>query len=106
MGCFSSKGGGGGSRAVDAVAEPEEAFDASDLKRFKVDASANGCSGMFWRASPNGKTSSASDWPRNGTEIKGWKSKVNPGWVRVDHPEKYWLPMSQHGKPVVHALRD
>lgn len=34
--------------------------------------------------------------------MQGWKSVEHPGWVKVDHPKDYWLPVKQHGKDVVH----
>lgn len=39
---------------------------------WKVDASANGCTGMFWRSKPEmGATHNSQDWPRNGAILKG-----------------------------------
>lgn len=49
-----------------------------------------------------GASVSAPDWPRNGTALQGWVSKVHSGWVKVDHPSGYWLPISQNGHDVVH----
>lgn len=44
----------------------------SEVRTWRVDASAEGCSGMFWRTKPDmGATSSDSSWPRNGTLVKG-----------------------------------
>eukprot|EP00197_Chlamydomonas_leiostraca_P008838 CAMPEP_0202866010 /NCGR_PEP_ID=MMETSP1391-20130828/7004_1 /ASSEMBLY_ACC=CAM_ASM_000867 /TAXON_ID=1034604 /ORGANISM="Chlamydomonas leiostraca, Strain SAG 11-49" /LENGTH=119 /DNA_ID=CAMNT_0049545915 /DNA_START=27 /DNA_END=386 /DNA_ORIENTATION=+ len=80
-----------------------EAFDASTKINFTLDASQNGCTGMYWRSKPDMNASvSAPDWPRNGAKLQGWKSVAHPGWVKVDHPQGYWLPIEQHGKPVVH----
>lgn len=25
-----------------------------------------------------------------------------PGWVKIDHPQGYWMPVEQHGKAVMH----
>lgn len=83
----------------------QDVFDDSNKQDLLVDASQNGCTGMFWREAPSGRTSMAPDWPRNGTKLKGWVSTEHPGWVRIDHPENYWLPMEQHGKPVVHLQK-
>lgn len=30
----------------------------------------------------------------------------NPGWVKIDHPNGYWLPVMQHGKNVMHEIAD
>ncbi|GIL92405.1 hypothetical protein Vretifemale_19966 [Volvox reticuliferus] len=69
----------------------------------RMDASKNGCTGMFWRSKPEMNASvSAPDWPRNGTVFKGWKSLEHPGWVKVDHPKGYWLPIQQYGNDVCH----
>jgi hypothetical protein len=47
--------------------------DASgEWRWFVVDASAEGCSGMFWRTRPDmGATASDPSWPRNGTRVEG-----------------------------------
>ena len=80
-----------------------EEFKQSNRLKWKLDASAGGCSGMFWRAAPSmHSTVSAIDWPRNGTIFYGWKSVKNPGWIKVDNPKGYWLPIEQHGKTVSH----
>ncbi|CAN0365447.1 unnamed protein product [Pylaiella littoralis] len=76
-------------------------------KTFKLDASGGGCSGMFWRSKPEMSAStSSSDWPRNGTILQGWYVEENPGWVKIDHPNGYWLPVMQHGKNVMHEIAD
>jgi hypothetical protein len=36
---------------------------------------------------------------------QGWRSAQSPGFVKIDHPAGYWLPIEQHGKPVVHFDR-
>ncbi|CAM9316727.1 unnamed protein product [Choristocarpus tenellus] len=60
---------------------------------------------MLWRTRPEMNASTkASDWPRNGTELHGWYVKEFPGWVRLDHPQGYWMPVMQHGKPVMHEV--
>mmetsp|Transcript_86588 Transcript_86588/g.106255 ORF Transcript_86588/g.106255 Transcript_86588/m.106255 type:complete len:110 (-) Transcript_86588:138-467(-) len=73
---------------------------ANDNKiSFKVDASAVGCSGMFWR-NENGSTGGVdqSDWPRNGTIIKGWYTNTDKSMVKVDNGK--YMPMKYHGTPV------
>eukprot|EP00198_Chlamydomonas_reinhardtii_P007339 XP_001696675.1 predicted protein [Chlamydomonas reinhardtii] len=78
-------------------------FTAETKIKIRLDASANGCSGMFWRSKPDMNASvSAPDWPRNGAVFLGWKSQEHPGWVKVDHEKGYWMPIEQHGKPVCH----
>lgn len=70
---------------------------------FRVDASANGCSGMFYRTKPEmDATSSDASWPRNGTVLQGRLSKEHSGWVELQNG--YWLPVSQHGKVVTHKV--
>ncbi|CAN0052243.1 unnamed protein product [Ascophyllum nodosum] len=81
-------------------------MDATNVKQFKLDASAGGCTGMFWRSKPEMSAStSSSDWPRNGTLLKGWYADEHPGWVKIDHPRGYWLPVMQHGKAVLHEIK-
>ena len=66
------------------------------LIAIKVDASAEGCSGMFWRTKPViSATSSSGDWPRNGTVLMGRHSKEHAGWVQFENG--YWLPEKQAG---------
>ena len=74
--------------------------DGQQLDSWKVDASANGCTGMFWRTKPEMSASGGgSDWPRNGTVLKGTASSEHEGWVQFDNG--YWLPMKQHGKQIL-----
>ena len=28
----------------------------------------------------------------------------HPGWVKIDHPNGYWMPVMQHGKAVMHEV--
>jgi hypothetical protein len=42
-----------------------------------------------------GASVSAPDWPRNGAKLQGWISAEHDGWVKVDHPKGFWLPISQ-----------
>lgn len=72
-------------------------------QKFKVDASANGCTGMFYRTRPSMSAHADDDnWPRNGTIVEGELSKENQGWVKLTNG--YWLPVSQHGKTVTHII--
>lgn len=34
--------------------------------------------------------------------LQGWVSKENPGWVKIDHANNYWMPIAQDGHDVVH----
>lgn len=64
----------------------------------KIDASAEGCSGMFWRTKPEmGATSSDSNWPRNGAVHPGeWKTLPSGDrWVAFENG--FWLPEKQRG---------
>jgi hypothetical protein len=57
----------------------------SGLRALKLDASGEGCTGMFWRTRPEmGATSSRSDWPRNGASLVGvWEAHGGAAWARV-----------------------
>ena len=67
---------------------------AGALKTFKIDASAEGCSGMYWRKSCSlNDTSSDASWPRNGATHKG--VVIEPGWVRFENG--FFLPTHQAG---------
>lgn len=69
---------------------------AAGLKTWKVDASAEGCTGMFWRTAPvMSATSSDSSWPRNGALHKGALSTEHAGWVQFENG--FWLPTHQKG---------
>ncbi|KXZ49626.1 hypothetical protein GPECTOR_20g483 [Gonium pectorale] len=90
------------SLCVRAMASKDAFTDDTKLS-IRMDASKNGCTGMFWRSKPDMNASvNAPDWPRNGTVFKGWKSVEHPGWVKVDHPQNYWLPIQQYGNDVCH----
>lgn len=70
---------------------------------YKLDASANGCTGMFYRTEPEmNKTSNDPSWPRNGTVLKGYEPKDHPGWVKFENG--FWMPLEQHNKTVCHKL--
>ncbi|GIL92404.1 hypothetical protein Vretimale_6472 [Volvox reticuliferus] len=85
------------------VMATKDVFSEENKVNIRMDASKNGCTGMFWRSKPEMNASvSAPDWPRNGTVFKGWKSLEHPGWVKVDHPKGYWLPIQQYGNDVCH----
>ena len=67
-------------------------------KTYKLDASSEGCTGLFFRRrGADGSFSTDGDkaWPRNGFVFKGVEAE--PGWVQLaDRPEK-WLPIRGHG---------
>mmetsp|Transcript_30101 Transcript_30101/g.89289 ORF Transcript_30101/g.89289 Transcript_30101/m.89289 type:complete len:100 (-) Transcript_30101:213-512(-) len=92
-----------GSKAGSMASTGADHFTPETRVSFVLDASSKGCTGMFWRTSPSMSASStAADWPRNGAQLQGWVSKEHPGWVRVDHPSGFWLPIEQSGHTVVH----
>jgi len=76
---------------------------ASAQKTWKLDASSEGCTGLFYRtrkADGSFATDKDPQWPRNGFVFKG--TEVVPGWVQLaDKPEK-WLPVSGHGNTYLH----
>jgi hypothetical protein len=85
-----------GKETVQKVDIPKE-----KLNTYKLDASANGCTGMFWRTGPvMDNTSKDSSWPRNGAILHGWEPENHSGWVQFDNG--FWMPISQHGKVVCH----
>lgn len=72
-----------------------------ELSTYKLEASQNGCTGMFFRKSPNMDDSiNTKDWPRNGAILKGFEPQEHPGWVHLDNG--YWMPIKQHGTVVCH----
>ena len=72
------------------------------LVKIKVDASKEGCSGMFWRTKAEmSATSSASDWPRNGTVLEG-AYNADKTWAQVANG--YWLPRHQNGVQILHDV--
>ncbi len=53
-------------------------------------------SGMFWRTAPEmSKTSSDSNWPRNGHVARGRYPAEHPGWAVFENG--FWLPTHQKG---------
>ncbi|PNH11653.1 hypothetical protein TSOC_001532 [Tetrabaena socialis] len=81
----------------------KDVFTEETKVNIRMDSSANGCTGMYWRTKPEMNASvSAPDWPRNGAKFQGWKSVEHPGWVKIDHEKQYWLPIQQYGKDVCH----
>ena len=78
-------------------------MSACEFKSFKVDASKNGCSGMFYRNAPSmNAISDEDDWPRNGTILEGMLCQNNKGWVHLKNG--YWLPVQQNGNTVTHII--
>ena len=69
----------------------------------KVDASAEGCSGMYWRIKPvMSATGGGSDWPRNGTILRGRLVTTHAGWIQFDNG--FWLPQAQNNVTVCHII--
>lgn len=57
-------------RVVVARAAMDDFTSATKIN-FTLDASANGCTGMYWRSKPDMNASvSAPDWPRNGAKLQ------------------------------------
>lgn len=56
-------------------------------RRYRVDASHEGCSGLFYRSKP-GVVSNAQGWPRNGAIVRGVEEV--PGWLKLGNG--FWLP--------------
>ena len=87
------------SLAVRAMAAPA-------AKTYRLDASSEGCTGLFFRKRlDNGSfaTDGDSAWPRNGFVFQGVEKE--PGWVQlVDRPEK-WLPVAGHGHVYLHEQK-
>ncbi len=73
--------------------------------KIKVDASAEGCSGMFWRTEPvMSKTSSAANWPRNGEVHLGrWETHAGEKWVKFDNG--FYLPEKQKGFTILFEVQ-
>lgn len=53
--------------------------DHEELQEFALKKHHAGCTGMFWRSDPTGKTRLASnnDWPRDGAKLKGKVVRAN-----------------------------
>jgi hypothetical protein len=79
------------------------AMAAPVVKTYRLDASSEGCTGLFFRKKlSNGSfaTDGDSNWPRNGFVFQGVEAE--PGWVQLsDRPEK-WLPVKGHGHVYLH----
>ncbi len=74
----------------------------SEWSNYKVDASANGCTGMFYRTKcAMSASSNDKDWPRNGTILQGKPATVS-GWVELKNG--YFLPIAQNGVTVTHLV--
>lgn len=74
------------------------------MPKYLVDGKDNGCSGMYYRTQPSIQAFDKTDdtWPRNGTVVEGVEEVK--GWVKVTANGK-WLPLEQHGKPVLHLQK-
>ena len=72
------------------------------LMKIKVDASGEGCSGMFWRTKQDmSATSNAPDWPRNGTVLDG-AYNADKTWAQFSNG--FWLPAMQNGVKILHDV--
>ena len=60
---------------------------------------------MFWRTKPEmNATSSASDWPRNGTVLEGaWETHNGERWVKFTNG--YFLPEKQKGFVIITEVK-
>lgn len=67
------------------------ALAAGPVRTYKLDASSEGCTGLFFRqrsASGAFSTVSESAWPRNGAIIRGVEAV--PGWVQLEARAARW----------------
>jgi hypothetical protein len=60
----------------------------ANSKLYRVDASHEGCSGLFYRSRP-GVVSNDQGWPRNGAIVRGTEEK--PGWLKLENGFWYVL---------------
>jgi hypothetical protein len=60
----------------------------ANSKLYRVDASHEGCSGLFYRSKP-GVVSNDQGWPRNGAIVRGTEEK--PGWLKLENGFWYVL---------------
>ena len=74
------------------------------MRSWKLDASGEGCSGMFWRTKPEmSATSSDSSWPRNGTMLTGvWETHGDGRWAKLSNG--FFLPEFQKGVKILFDL--
>ena len=78
---------------------------AAQAVKIKVDASAEGCSGMFYRVKPEmSATSNDPNWPRNGTVLEGvWETHGGERWVKFTNG--YYLPEKQKGYTILTEVK-
>lgn len=82
------------------------AMAAPAPKKYRLDASSEGCTGLYFRMRTEQGFCNDPDknWPRNGYTFMGVEAE--PGWVQlVDRPEK-WLPVRGHGHTYLHEEAD
>ena len=73
------------------------------MVKYKLDSSKNGCTGMFYRTSPDmNATDRDPSWPRNGEILDCELLPEHPGWVKCSNGK--YLPLEQYGNPVLHKL--
>ena len=74
--------------------------------KIKVDASAEGCTGMYYRKSENmSDTSNDPNWPRNGTILEGVWTTAQDGtrWARFTNG--FYLPEKQKGFTILFEVK-
>jgi hypothetical protein len=78
---------------------------AANPVKIKIDASAEGCSGMYWRTKPAmDATSSDPSWPRNGAIHEGiWSVHNGEKWVCFTNG--FWLPEKQKGFTILTEVK-
>lgn len=66
------------------------ASPAGTAKRYRLDASAEGCTGLFFRkkTATGFATDGDGNWPRNGFVFQG--KEVEPGWVQLLVRSQSW----------------
>jgi hypothetical protein len=68
------------------------------IKEFHLKKDGPGCTGMFWRPDPTGKTNLASnsEWPRDGAMLRGTVVSANgKEWLLTTHVKQAqadWIP--------------
>mmetsp|Transcript_8248 Transcript_8248/g.11907 ORF Transcript_8248/g.11907 Transcript_8248/m.11907 type:complete len:116 (+) Transcript_8248:49-396(+) len=87
MTCTNGQNHNNTKRSVQSTTVKEEKVLVK-MKEYQLKKSRPGCTGMFWRSDPTGKTSLASnnDWPRDGATMKG---------EVIEHNGSKWLAVSE-----------
>ena len=64
---------------------------SSEIQEFSLLKRRPGCTGMFWRADPTGKTSleNNNNWPRDGAKLRGTVVEVDGAkWLLATHVQQ------------------